>query len=85
VKGGGRPGRLHKGPGGLMTNSQLMDAPTTARPTSGTPARGTHLLEHPRGRGFSVVSRLAREIEEPTEAPRHRREDVDPEPADEIG
>ncbi len=66
-----------------MTNSQLMDAPiTSTRHTSDTPARGTHVLEHPRGRGFSVVSRLAREVEEPTAPPRHRREDAEPETAD---
>ena len=63
-----------------MTNTQLMDAPATAtRPTTDTPARGMHLLEHPRGRGFSVVSRLAREVQAPTEAPRHRRDDAGPE------
>ena len=59
-----------------MTSSQLMDAPTTvARPTTDTPVRGTHPIEHPRGRGFSVVSRLAREVEAPSEPPRHRREE----------
>ena len=62
-----------------MSNSQLMDAPTATRPTTDTPARGVHLLEHPRGRGFSVVSRLAREIESPTAPPRHRRDDAGPE------
>jgi len=63
-----------------MTHSQLADAPTTVtRPTIDAPARGLHLLEHPRGRGFSVVSRLAREVQAPTEAPRHRREEQAPE------
>ena len=64
-------------------NTQLMDAPGTAtRHIDDTSARGTHLLEHPRGRGFSVVSRLAREIQPSTEAPRHRREDAGPELVD---
>ena len=63
-----------------MTNSQLMDAPATAtRPITATAARGMHLLEHPRGRGFSVLGRLAREGEAPTAAPRHRRDDAGPE------
>ena len=58
-----------------MSITQFADAPTTAtRTTTDTPARGLHLLEHPRGRGFSVVSRLAREVQAPTEAPRHRRD-----------
>jgi len=61
----------------MTTNSQLMDAPTvTTRPTTDRPVRGTHLIPHPRGRGFSVVSRLAREVEAPTEPPRHRREEA---------
>jgi hypothetical protein len=69
-----------------MTSSQLMDAPTTvARPTIDTPARWTHPIEHPRGRGFSVVSRLAREVEAPTEAPRHRREETPAELACQTG
>ena len=69
-----------------MTSSQLMDAPTTvARPTTDSPARGTHLIEHPRGRGFSVVSRLAREVEAPTEPPRHRREESSAELACQTG
>ena len=75
---GGRPTRSldSSGPGGLMAHSQLMDAPTaTTRPTTDAPVRRTHPLEHPRGRGFSVVSRLAREVETPTEPPRHRREE----------
>ena len=64
-------------------NTQLMDAPATAAPhTSDTPARGAHLLEHPRGRGFSVVSRLAREVKPSAEAPRHRRDDAGPELVD---
>ena len=58
-----------------MSNSQLMELPTTAIRSVEAPARGMHLLEHPRGRGFSVVSRLAREVQ-PTAAPRHRREDT---------
>ncbi len=63
--------------------TQLMDAPATAtRSTTDTPARGAHLLEHPRGRGFSVVSRLAREVQPSTEAPRHRRDDAGPELVD---
>jgi hypothetical protein len=66
-----------------MMNTQLMDAPATAAShTSDTPARGAHLLEHPRGRGFSVVSRLAREVQPSTEAPRHRRDDAGPERVD---
>ena len=69
-----------------MTSSQLMDAPTTvARPTIDTPARGTHPIEHPRGRGFSVVSRLAREVQAPTEIPRHRREISVPELVSQTG
>jgi hypothetical protein len=63
-----------------MMITQLMDAPATATlPTSDTPARGEHLLEHPRGRGFSVVSRLAREVQPTTAPPRHRRDDAGPE------
>ena len=63
-----------------MSHTQFADAPTTAtRSAIDTPARGLHLLEHPRGRGFSVVSRLAREVQAPTEAPRHRREEQAPE------
>ncbi len=81
--GGGRWGRQQNGPGGLMTNSQLTDAPVTAtRPTTDQPAEGKRVLEHPRGRGFSVVSRLAREVEESTEPPRHRRDDAGHESAD---
>ena len=72
------------GPGGLMTNSQLMDAPAT-RTVTDTPARGMHLLEHPRGRGFSVLGRLAREGETPPAAPRHRRDDAGPELAAHAG
>ena len=68
-----------------MSNSQLMDAPTATRPTDDTRVRGMHLLEHPRGRGFSVVSRLAREIETPTAAPRHRRDDAGPDLAEHAG
>ena len=59
-----------------MAHSQLMDAPTaTTRPTTDAPVHRAQLLEHPRGRGFSVVSRLAREVEAPAEPPRHRREE----------
>jgi hypothetical protein len=62
-----------------MSDTQFADAPTATRPTANAPARGLHLLEHPRGRGFSVVSRLAREVQAPTEPPRHRREERAPE------
>ena len=65
-----------------MSNTQFADAPTATRPTTDAPARGLHLLEHPRGRGFSVVSRLAREVQPSTQAPRHRRDDAGPEPVD---
>jgi hypothetical protein len=66
-----------------MMNTQLLDAPATAAlHTNDTSARGAHLLEHPRGRGFSVVSRLAREVQPSTEAPRHRRDDAGPELGD---
>jgi hypothetical protein len=66
-----------------MMNTQLMDAPATAtRAITEAPVRGAHLLEHPRGRGFSVVSRLAREVQPSTEAPRHRRDDAGPELVD---
>ncbi len=63
-------------------NTQLMDAPATATGHSDTSGRGAHLLEHPRGRGFSVVSRLAREVQPSTQAPRHRRDDAGPELVD---
>jgi hypothetical protein len=69
-----------------MTNTQLMDAPAAAtRPTTDTAVRGTHLLAHPRGRGFSVVSRLAREVPAPAEPPRHRRDDPEPALSDHTG
>jgi len=69
-----------------MTNSQLMNAPASAtRTTTDKPTPGMHLLEHPRGRGFSVLGRLAREVETPTAPPRHRREDSGPELAAHAG
>ncbi len=69
-----------------MSHTQFADAPTTTtRSTTDAPARGLHLLEHPRGRGFSVVSRLAREVQAPTEPPRHRREDSAPQLVSQTG
>jgi hypothetical protein len=69
-----------------MTLTQLADAPTTrTRPIADTQARGTHLLDHPRGRGFSVVSRLAREVQAPAAPPRHRLEDPAPELVGHLG
>jgi hypothetical protein len=68
-----------------MSDTQFADAPITTTRTTDAPARGLHLLEHPRGRGFSVVSRLAREVQAPTEAPRHRREAVAPQLVSQTG
>jgi hypothetical protein len=62
-----------------------MDAPTTeTRPITDTPDRAT-TPEHPRGRGFSVVSRLAREVVPARPAPRHRRDDAGPEVVEHTG
>jgi hypothetical protein len=60
--------------GDFMSAIQFADAPTLVARSTDAPSRGTHLREHPRGRGFSVVSRLAREVEAPEYVGRHRRE-----------
>jgi hypothetical protein len=60
-------------PGGFVMSAQLRDLSTVCDERNGTHAEHTSAT-HPRGPGFRILSRIARNraAEEPEYAPRHR-------------